>query len=879
MQGTADLRDERQPVTRAEIDRVIARLHYGSAVGPDKISYEVVKCLHQCLPTALPRLFTALFDTSTHPVEWKTAHCVVIPKPGKGSYTTANSYRPISLLSCFGKVFEAVAARRLVQAAVRCGALAHTQMGAHAQHSAIDALLCVLDPFDHSLSQIARNMKKGSIPPRPGMLTHNIEGALNNTHPSLLDDVLRMRTMPTYLWNWVRTFNQDRRLGFGLDGCSEEPQPLRCGLPQGSPVSPVLFLMYANAPLERASRAGNITDTSYVDDINIVVSRPRPDDVVRTLQGRTDQQIERASHLKLSLAPGKSEFILGLPATSKYRNHTEKVPPAQRLTAELTVVGRVVAPSPAVRSLGVTIDDALTFRTHAARAASNGLQVLGSMGFLRRSKWSIPAYIAHHLVFTAMLPKMMWASPIWWNGKNGVIEPVRMTYHAAARWITGLPMSTSIGKLLTVAQLPPLVAYLDYLTLRYAIRLRFLPADHVLAPNAAYSGTAARADYPSRLRMSTLIHALAPSGAVEDRFCQVDGAIPSARSPHPDKETDPTGIHNKWITTLPDLTMLLYTDGSKFEDGRTGGGWVAYCVGDRVARKVASGRCHLGSRAEVYDAELHAIQEALTALRDSIDTTPGMAYVCVDNQSALDTVVSDASATEFSRAAVPVAADLSRSEWTIQGIWTPAHVGITGNEAAHAEAKSGAAATASPCKNARATKTWMLAESKRQLRLRWTQELSDARPGLRFPAHLRGYQWADTRALWRLYCRRTPTDWNPARGPVAAEPCPCGDGFLSGGHAFIECRLFRRACKRMLTTSPGRLSRAYVLDPKHTQAVITFLQTTGLGYRAKLRYEDGEMAGMDENEVGADGVDADLRAEWELTVEDGEDEFGFGLFE
>jgi hypothetical protein len=156
----------------------------------------------------------------------------------------------------------------------------------------------------------------------------------------------------------------------------------------------------------------------------------------------------------------------------------------QRLTAELTVAGRTVAPSPTVRYLGVTIDDALTFRAHAARAASNELQVLGSMGFLRRSKCSIPAYIAHHLVFTAVLPKMMWASPIWWNGKNGILEPVRMTYHAAARWITGLPMSTAIAKLLTVAQLPPLAAYLrlDYLTLRYAIRLRFLPADHVLDP-------------------------------------------------------------------------------------------------------------------------------------------------------------------------------------------------------------------------------------------------------------------------------------------------------------------------------------------------------------------------------------------------------------
>jgi ribonuclease HI len=325
--------------------------------------------------------------------------------------------------------------------------------------------------------------------------------------------------------------------------------------------------------------------------------------------------------------------------------------------------------------------------------------------------------------------------------------------------------------------------------------------------------------------------------------------------------------------------MLLYTDRSKFEDGRTGSGWVACCVGDRVARKVASGRCHLGSRAEVYDAELHAIQETLTALRDSIDTMPGMAYVGVDNQSALDTLANDASATQFSREAVRVAAELSQTGWKVQGIWTPAHVGIADNKAADAEAKAGAAATATSCKHARATKTWMRAESKRQLRSKWAQELPDARPGMPLPAHLRGYQWVDTRALWRLYCCRTPTDRDPARGPVAAEPCPCGDGFLSGGHAFIECRLFKRARKRMLTTSPGRLSRAYVLDPKCTQALVTFLRTTGLGYRAELRYEDGEMAGMDENEVEEGGVDAGLRAEWELSVEDGAEEFGFGLFE
>jgi hypothetical protein len=85
VRGKADFSDESRPVTCAEVDRVVARLHYGSAVGPDMVSYEVVKRLHNYLPDALPWLFTHLFDsdTGTHPTEWKAARCVVIPKPGK----------------------------------------------------------------------------------------------------------------------------------------------------------------------------------------------------------------------------------------------------------------------------------------------------------------------------------------------------------------------------------------------------------------------------------------------------------------------------------------------------------------------------------------------------------------------------------------------------------------------------------------------------------------------------------------------------------------------------------------------------------------------------------------------------------------------------
>jgi hypothetical protein len=82
-----------------------------------------------------------------------------------------------------------------------------------------------------------------------------------------------------------------------------------------------------------------------------------------------------------------------------------------------------------------------------------------------------------------------------------------------------------------------------------------------------------------------------------------------------------------------------------------------YCVGNGVARRISAGHCHLGTRAEVFDVELHATQEALTTLQH-LDTPVATAYLCIDNQSALDTLHGNASQTQYLRTAAGTAATL-----------------------------------------------------------------------------------------------------------------------------------------------------------------------------------------------------------------------------
>jgi len=98
-------------------------------------------------------------------------------------------------------------------------------------------------------------------------------------------------------------------------------------------------------------------------------------------------------------------------------------------------------------------------------------------------------HVAHHLAMTAILPTMFWVSPAWCTGTPMITATLHTTYNSVARWIMGLPLNTRTTNLITLSQLPPMEAYLDYLSLRYAIRLHFLTQYHALGLLRALSDT------------------------------------------------------------------------------------------------------------------------------------------------------------------------------------------------------------------------------------------------------------------------------------------------------------------------------------------------------------------------------------------------------
>jgi len=631
--------------------------------------------------------------------------------------------------------------------------------------------------------------------------------------------------MPLYLTRWVEAFNTDRQIAFGFDQQSEEPQPFRCGLPQGSPISSVLFLIFSNAMLEKQHEPADAIDTSYVDDVCMVQKSPTIAQTNTLLEDRMEYHLARGLHLGLTFSPSKTDLLYCLPPTSKDKsNSLSSLPP-------LRVMNTTITPKRHIKYLGVHIDESLTFQHHTTLAAAHGKRALGSFSFLRHRSRGVPAQVAHHLALTAILPTMFWASPAWWAGTPTTTANLESTYNAIARWITGLPLNTRVANLITLAHLPPMNAYLDYLSLRYAIRLHFLPQHHILGPPRPSPHT--RTNLPGLHHLYNLSKHLV-MGKLEDRTTTTPASrIQRITSPNPDKTTRPLQLHETWLHTLHDHTIVIYTDGSKLENGSTGCGWAIYHTGNQHQYRLSEGQCHLGTRAEVYDAELHAVQEAISTL---LTTTAQRAqvFICIDSQAAIDTLHFNRSNHEHARNAINTVHQLQLLGWEIRTVWCPSHCGILGNERADTLAKQGANQH-TPCQHAVTTKAWLQVQARTQFLQRWKAELPLAKPSFKFPDHLHGIDWADTRAMYRVFANRSPSDPHPNQ---TSDPCPCGQDLNSSHYHLRDCILLAPQRAQMQQTTTGDIqSLEFLTEPTNSAPLRRFLRATGLGHTKHLRYD------------------------------------------
>jgi len=240
--------------TELELETALTKAK-GKTPGHDRISYPMLKQLPATGKAELLNLYNNIFSVGQYPHVWKSAIIVPIPKPNKPSDEVA-SYRPISLLPCIAKTFEEMIARRLLWYATKNKLISTNQGGFKPKHSTMDSLLHLQHFVSDALS--SRN--------HVTFLATDFEKAFDRVGAHTVLQQLEQWGVGTKVFNIVKAFMSHRSFRVRINNVLSNYHNLYTGIPQGSPLSVILFIIAFEEINKIVSNHKKIQLIMYADD-------------------------------------------------------------------------------------------------------------------------------------------------------------------------------------------------------------------------------------------------------------------------------------------------------------------------------------------------------------------------------------------------------------------------------------------------------------------------------------------------------------------------------------------------------------------------------------------------------------------------------------
>ena len=304
----------------------------------------------ECLDVLLPYI-TSVFNSSltsgVFPTIFKSA--IVRPTLKKPSLDSEclHNYRPISTLPFLSKILEKIVLSQLLCHLTSNNLLNANQSAYRACHST-----------ETALSKVVNDLLVGFDDHKISVLTLlDLSSAFDTVDFSLLLSRLeRSYGISGCVLSWFRSYLTDRQQSVCVNSCVSNPSTLLSGVPQGSVLGPVLFILYAS-PVSDIINRHSLSHQSYADDTQIYASVPMSgfSDLVVSLEHCITDLKFWMSENKLQLNEEKTQFILIFPKTFRDRNSLPQC---------ITINGSTFLFSSCVRNLGVFFDQCLSFHQH-----------------------------------------------------------------------------------------------------------------------------------------------------------------------------------------------------------------------------------------------------------------------------------------------------------------------------------------------------------------------------------------------------------------------------------------------------------------------------------------------------------------------------------
>ena len=241
-------------ITPEEIEAIILSFQDGKAVGPYSIPIKLLKMISKQVSVPLCIIINDSFVSGIFPDNLKLAKVITLYK--KDSKDNPTNYRPISLLSVFSKIIEKLMYKRLYNFLDSCAILHPLQFGFREKHSTLHALIGMTETIKETIDN--------------GMfgcgISIDLQKAFDTVNHSILLKKLEHYGIRGTVLDWFSSYLSNRKQFVSVNGATSDHATITCGVPQGSVLGPLLFLLYIN-DLPNVSKV--LSFYLFADDTNI----------------------------------------------------------------------------------------------------------------------------------------------------------------------------------------------------------------------------------------------------------------------------------------------------------------------------------------------------------------------------------------------------------------------------------------------------------------------------------------------------------------------------------------------------------------------------------------------------------------------------------
>ncbi|KAL7796456.1 reverse transcriptase (RNA-dependent DNA polymerase) domain-containing protein [Trichoderma afarasin] len=415
------LGEEGNVARQGEVLALINDLPTKKSSGIDVIANEALQMAASVIAPYLEKVFNACIENCYHPTYFKRSRTILFLKLGKAA-NNPKSYRPIALLSCMGKVLERLIATRIKEfledASWRGKELIPMkQFGGLSGRSTTLALKTLVN-FVYT-GWNSKFYKKVSL------LGLDISGAFPRVDRNALLQTLADKGLPGWIVKYVWSFLCNRQTVVELAGHHPEPFFENGGLPQGSVLSPILFLFFA-APLVDNHAAkmlqGPIVEIlAFVDDTYILVRSDSWERNCQQLAKVHSLLFSWAQENKIAFAPDKYGMLHFLGPGDKEMPVTYR-PPIENLPS-----ADVLFKHPYLDILGLRVDRRLSWVYHVKNVVCKVSKQMRYLNAISGSTWGPVLRNMRLLHYSKIRSIVQYACPAWSFTCNRVMRQGCMT--------------------------------------------------------------------------------------------------------------------------------------------------------------------------------------------------------------------------------------------------------------------------------------------------------------------------------------------------------------------------------------------------------------------------------------------------------------------